>query len=568
LDKSTRAAIQERIWERNPEKYFADCLKIRDKVTGKMVPFQMNRAQREIQKAIDEQRRQKKPVRILVLKYRQGGISTHAAANLFHNCRFHPDVYMTVSLDLDSSEHIFGITDKFYFYLPKDEQKKLPTDASNRKEIKFSEPHGGRIVIETAGKSAAGHSYTLRGLHLTEVSRWPEGTDDARAGLLNSIPDTPDSIIIVESVANGMSGWFYDQWHAQDTSYEKIFVPWFWQDEYRAPLPMPREQYLARLTDDEKKLIARYELEPEQIEWRRLTIINKCDKDEEKFKEQYPSNAQEAFRTSGNAFFHVPTLEQIETSPATRGELRIVEDLAGREEIRFVPNPHGALRVWARPKPSSHYVLGSDVAEGIEIDGAPASDTRDNSSTDVLDRTTGEQVCQLHGKLTPDEFGKQNAILGRWYNNAFVGVESNAGYGLHVLETMKSENYHDHLLYRQQVMDESTRRPTTKLGWRTTKANRKTLMSNLDMALRAGEVLVNSSETLDELRSFVVKPDGRIEAGNGRKDDRVFSLAIAREMTVVAPPMTGRAELDVSVPRTVKYHQAKTLIEHYQQRAR
>lgn len=535
---------------------------MRDKVSGKMIPFRMNRAQREIQKAIDEQRRQKKPVRILVLKYRQGGISTHSAANLFHNCRFYPDVYMTVSLDLDSSEHIFGITDKFYFYLPKEEQRKLPTDASNRKEIKFSEPHGGRIVIETAGKSAAGHSYTLRGLHLTEVSRWPEGTDDARAGLLNSVPDTPDSIVIVESVANGMSGWFYDQWHAQDTQYAKIFVPWFWQDEYRAPLPFPREQYLARLTDEEKKLVARYELEPEQIEWRRLTIINKCDKDEDKFKEQYPSNAQEAFRSSGNTFFNMAALDEIETSAPARGELRVVKDLAEREEIRFVANPNGILRLWNKPKTSSHYVIGADVAAGIEIDGAPANDKNDYSSVDVIDRATGEQVCQLHARITPDELGRQLALLGRWYNNSFLGVERN-GYGMHVLETLRNdEHYAAHLIYRQQVMDEATRRPTSKVGWNTTKANRKTLMANLDMAVREKEILINSSDTVDEMRSFTVKNDGRIEAGPGRKDDRVFSLAIATGMLAAAPPMEGRA-MELDTPKVVKYHPAKSLIEHY-----
>lgn len=562
MGKSALSAIKEAVWRAKPEVYFEDCLKIRDKVTGKMVPFRMNRAQQKIQDAINKQRHQKKPVRILTLKYRQGGISTHSAANLFHNCRFYPDVYMTVSLDLDSSEHIFGITDKFYFYLPKEEQRKLPTDASNRKEIKFSEPHGGRIVIETAGKSAAGHSYTLRGLHLTEVSRWPEGTDDARAGLLNSVPDTPDSIVIVESVANGMSGWFYDQWHAQDTQYAKIFVPWFWQDEYRASLPFPADKYQAQLTDEEKQLIARYELSLEQVEWRRQTLINKCDKDEEKFKEQYPSNAQEAFRTSGNTFFHIPALDKIETSAPTRGELRVCEDLSGREEIRFVPNTNGILRLWARPKVSSHYVLGSDVAAGIEIDGAPANDKNDYSSVDVVDRATGEQVCQLHARITPDELGRQLALLGRWYNHAFIGVERN-GYGMHVLETLiNDEKYPSHLLYRQQVMDETTRRPTSKLGWNTTKANRKTLMSNLDMAVRENEVLISSADTIDEMRAFVVKPDGRIEAGNGRKDDRVFSLGIAVEMTASAPPMDGRA-LELATPKVVKWSPAKTLIEHY-----
>lgn len=560
-EKALLASMREAVWKAHPEQYFEDCLKVRDKVSGKMIPFKLNRAQREIQKAINEQRRQKKPIRILVLKYRQGGISTLAAANIFHNCRFHPDVYMTVSLDLDSSEHIFGITDKFYFYLPDHEKKKLPTDASNRKEIKFSEPHGGRIVIETAGKSAAGHSFTLRGLHLTEVSRWPEGTEDTRAGLLNSIPDTPESIVINESVANGMSGYFFTEWHKKESQYAKVFVPWFWQEEYRSGLPSPTDIYRANLTEEEKQMVARHGLELEQIEWRRLTITNKCDGDEEKFKEQYPSHATEAFRSSGNAFFNLQAVDKIEVSSPMRGDLRVTKDLSDREEIRFVANPHGLVALWDKPKASSKYVIGADVAAGIEIDGAPANDNHDYSSADVLDRNTGEQVAQLHGRITPDEMGRQLALLGRWYSNAFLGVESN-GYGLHVLETLRNdEHYPDYLLYKQQVVDETTRRATSKLGWHTTKSNRKTLMSNLDKSIRDGDVLVNSQDTVDELRSFIVKPDGRIEAGNGCKDDRVFSLAIAVEMLVSAPAMSRAT--DNSTPTVYHYEKHRNLIDRY-----
>ena len=526
----------EYIWRSRPETYFKECLQIQDKVSRAVIPFVLSRGQKLVQGSIDRQRRQGRPIRILLLKYRQGGYSTSSEANIFHTCRFYRGNYMVVSMDADSAEHIFSITDRFYHYLPASEKAAIPTVASNRKELKFAEPHGGRIIVETAGKKAAGHSFTLAGLHLSEVSRWPDDTEDARAGLLNSIPESPNTVIIVESVANGMSGWFYKEWHKPDSMYEKIFCPWFWQDDYKMTLPIPEAQYGAQLSDEERKIRTMYDLSLEQMEWRRFVIHNKHDDDIEKFKEQYPSTAAEAFRASGNQFFSHAALDSVIPVDPLVGEVKEWEDEAGVKNVTFLLNSRGKYRVWKKPTKNHEYVLAADVAEGIEIEGAPNDDRHDYSSADVLDRDTGEQVCQLHGRITPDEFGRMVALLGKYYNHAYVGVESNAGYGLHVLDEMKDAGYPEHLLYKQQTLDESTKRPTTKLGWRTTKANRKTLMSQLDMSLRRNEVIVNSEDTHTELKAFVTKPDGRIEHGAGHKDDRVFSLAIAYEMLGAAPP--------------------------------
>lgn len=551
------------VWKYKPTEYFADCLKIQDKVSRKIIPFAPNKGQLLIQQAIDKQRAQGKPIRIMVLKFRQGGYSTQAQANLFHACRFNGGIYMTVSLDADSSEHIFSITDRYHHYLPASEKHVLKAVASSRKELKFAEPHGGRLIIETAGKTAAGHSYTLAGLHLSEVSRWPENTDDARAGLLNSVSESPGTIIIVESVANGMTGWFCKEWYKPDSMYEKVFVPWFWQDDYKMELPMPADKYNAQLTDEEKKLISKHGLTLEQVEWRRFTLHNKCDDDINKFKEQYPSTASEAFITSGNAFFAQSWLDSIEPVEPIRGEVRKYEDAStGEVETSLLLNPKGMYRVWKKPQKNHEYVIAADVAEGIEIDGAPADDRHDYFSADVLDRDTGEQVCQLHGKITPDDAGRRLAVLGAWYNHAFIGVESNAGYGLHVINELTESEYPSHLIYRQQTLDEKTKRPTSKMGWRTTRANRKTLMSNLDMAGRRGEVFVYCAETRDELRSFVTKADGRIEHGSGCKDDRVFSLAIAYEMLGAAPPRQFKSSgVSVEGMPVIKYRPSVNLMK-------
>ena len=204
-------------------------------------------------------------------------------------------------------------------------------------------------------------------------------------------------------------------------------------------LPIREELYEAQLEDIEKRYIADHGWTLKQVEFRRWAIREKCNDDPEIFKEQYPATAREAFIASGNTFFHIPTLESIQTSEALKCNLRVNERLEGSNEILPIPNPRGLLSVWKRPQKGRQYVIGADVAEGIEIDGAPADDKHDYSSADVLDRGTGEVVATLHARITPDEFGRQLNLLARFYNQAFVGVENNGGYGGHVLVTMEAE---------------------------------------------------------------------------------------------------------------------------------
>lgn len=548
--KALTIEVIRRLWDTNPTGFFEDSLVIQPKV-GANVPFLLNKHQQRIQSAIDDQRRAGKPIRILILKPRQTGISTLSAANLFHDIRFGKGVGMVVSKDLDSAEHIFSIIQRFYHYLPESEREVLKTIASNRKELKFEEPHGGRIVVETAGKTSAGHSFTIRALLLSESSRWPEGCEDTRTGLLNAVPYAPDTMIINESVANGMSGWFYQQWHKADGDYEKIFLPWFEHDEYQKELPCPAALYSQSLEHDELRLVADFKLSLEQIEWRRWAIRNNCEGDLDRFKEQYPSTAREAFIASGSSFFHIPSLDEVQTSEPLRCDLRLFKNpTSGQEDLKPVPNPRGLLRIWNKPQAGHEYVMASDVAEGIEIDDAPAGDQRDYSVTDVLDRNTGEQVAQLHARITPDELGRQNFLLGRYYNFGYIGVESNGGYGAHVIDTMKNEGYPGHLIFRQQ----------DKWGFQTTKANKKSLLSNLDMAIRRKEIVLNSEDTLGELRAFVTKPDGKLQAGSGHKDDRVMALGIANYLLAVAPAMDLYGNQDrQSGPRPTSYKPMRSI---------
>ena len=73
------------------------------------------------------------------------------------------------------------------------------------------------------------------------------------------------------------------------------------------------------------------------------------------------------------------------------------------ESQTLIEKEDGCLRVWEAPQSNKRYVIGADVAEGL--------DKGDFSCADVLDED-GDQVAQWHGKIAPDHFGDLLVCLG------------------------------------------------------------------------------------------------------------------------------------------------------------
>ncbi len=144
------------------------------------------------------------------------------------------------------------------------------------------------------------HSYCiLQGAtHNSEVAYWPNA-DRHIAGVLQAIPNAPGTEIILESTSAGPDGVFYEMWQAAvagKSNYIPIFIPWFWQDEYREPVP----EVFTR-TEEEDVVARAYGLDDEQLQWRRGKIVE-CGS-EINFKREYPFTAEEAFALGPDTFF-------------------------------------------------------------------------------------------------------------------------------------------------------------------------------------------------------------------------------------------------------------------------
>jgi hypothetical protein len=119
------------------------------------------------------------------------------------------------------------------------------------------------------------------------------------AGIFQIVPDLPGTEIIRESTGNGMNGFYKAVREAlkPESEWIVIFVPWFWQTEYRKPV-----RHGFKPTDMELELVATYGLDFEQLQWRRDKIEEL--KSERLFKQEYPNTLTEAFQAPGSCFYN------------------------------------------------------------------------------------------------------------------------------------------------------------------------------------------------------------------------------------------------------------------------
>lgn len=290
-------AIRQRLKSDFPH-YAAKCLRIRAK-SGAIVPLVLNRAQAYLHERLEAQRETTGKVRALVLKGRQQGISTYIGGRFYwRSTHARGKRVFILTHEQDATNNLFGMVERYHEHCPA--LVKPVTGAANAKELYFSRLESG-YAVGTAGTKAVGRSQTIQLFHGSEVAFWPNATTHF-AGVVQAIPDLPGTEIILESTANGIGGEFHERWQraeAGEGDYEAIFIPWYWQDEYRREVPPGFV-----LDEEEQEYAAAHGLDLGQMAWRRAKIAEL--KDPLLFRQEYPATAAEAFQLTGHDSFIRP----------------------------------------------------------------------------------------------------------------------------------------------------------------------------------------------------------------------------------------------------------------------
>lgn len=413
----------------------------------------------------------------IVLKARQIGFSTLAAAYAFWLCYFWNDRFVVMLSRTEREAAKLLAKSKYgYKYLPTWMHERGPRQVGQNL-LKLAFENDSSIESLPSGNDPArGES-----VYLVIVDEWAFLPDPEEAwASIEPIADVGGRVIGL-STANGSGNFFHSMWVGSQTGanhFQGIFFPWSAGDR-----------------DDNW-----YEIKQRQMpDWQ--------------LHQEYPRSAEEAFIKSGNPVFDIDALMRIIPSRPTRGYLWVLQ----KKQAEFRETDDGEMAVWKMPEAGSVYVLGADVAEGLGHG--------DFSVAQVIEARTLDVVANWHGRIAPDLFGELIAEIGWWYNGCLVGVENN-NHGLTTLKALQNYGYHN--LFRQRRI--SGRRPVEQdiLGWRTTAATKPLAIDELAAAVRDAELGLLDERTVAELKTYVRDDKGKTHGSP--HDDRVMSLAIGYQM--------------------------------------
>jgi len=526
--------------QNNPLFFIESLLYIKNK-KRKVVPFELNTAQLKIYKQVEKLRNENKPVRIYVLKSRQTGVSTLTQGLIFQDTTVHDNVNsMIIAHDRESTGHLYKMSQLFYSKLDGDIYKPM-VRRENKYELLFENPNSklrdskpglnSLIRVDTANNLQAGRAFTIQNLHCSEIAFW-EKPEEVMTGLMQSVPEIPESMIIIETTANGVGNYSHSLWKSAEkgeNDFIPIFIAWFEDDDCRLTPPKDFKpyDYEHEVFGNEQKIKEIFSLDDEQVYWRRYTIKNKLNGDINKFHQEYPSTPDEAFLVSGSNVFdrflitkYYQNIEAREIKPRI-GELD--------EKFKFTPSGRGEFRIWKEPEVGNRYAIGVDVAEGLS--------GGDYSCAEVFDKKNYEQVAEWHGKIPPDKFAGKLKLLAKYYNEAMVVVESN-NQGLVTLTYLRPIWYR--IYYRREV-DKRDNKITRQMGFRTTGKSKPVLLGDFNKLFREEELILNSIELLGEMASYVEDEGGRTHPAKSSKtkiqktktydssyfDDRIIASCLA-----------------------------------------
>ncbi len=415
-----------------------------------------------------------------------------------------------------------------------------PHEKFNSKRELFFDRLNSSWRVDTASKDV-GRSTTPNFVHYSEVAFF----ECALSDLQKSVGEarTSEAFEIYETTANGFNEakalWDSGTCH-------NLFYEWWRTSEYR-----DEDLSHISLTESDGWLADRVAflrergLAEEQISWYCRKYASYLDKSS--IKQEYPCSPDEAFISTGASIFDVEKvthqLMRCEgRAPVKRGvfehrrvmtPIRAVDGSTDAEwelrDIAFSERKDGMIAIHEEP-------LVKRDAHGNVTSRAPYSIGGDTSGLGT-DYFTAKVICNLDGRtvatlrvqrIDEDLYAEQIYCLGKYYNDAIIGIEIN--YSRQPMRVLQRKYRYPNLYYRERV-DGLSDTVERVCGFETTVKTKHIILEDLVQIMREDPTLEVDPDTLREMLTFVKKDNGKKEAVEGMHDDLVMALAIAHHVS-------------------------------------
>jgi hypothetical protein len=354
--------------------------------------------------------------------------------------------------------------------------------------------HSDIVPMTSAGSS--GHGSSVRDVMLDEAGHIEELLD-IRAAIEPSAGSEGDVGLI--STAHGRSNpdtgegnEFHRVWVDEESGYDRIFLP--------------------------------FSLHPDRDDWwydhaeevRSLPIWKR--------QEQFPRKWQEAFALSDRVFFDEDSLqwylEHVE-QPLYRFHFRMDE----YRQAKAVKKREGRMKMYREPIAGREYAIMGDPASGHG---------RDSSAAYVLDLQTAEICVEYKAKVGEDEFARDLYWLGKWFNTALIGVETQGGNGTATVISLRdgAEARPPYpKLYRHRNEANRDHPSSAMFGMPMDPKNRNLVVNQIEKWIRDRSLPYVTDDLHYEMTEFVEHDRGTSpRARDGSHDDLVMACAGALDL--------------------------------------
>jgi hypothetical protein len=183
--------------------------------------------------------------------------------------------------------------------------------------------------------------------------------------------------------------------------------------------------------------------------------------------------------------------------------------------------------MWKNVDYSHTYMVIVDTAQGT---------SDDNHSIQVIDLLTFEQVAEYKGKIDFKDLPQLSISIAAEWNNALL-IAENTGIGWSTANSIAHSYYPQEKIYKKlkgnndynlnldQYSNKFNDSNNFEIGFSMNTASRPLIISTLISSIQTNSLIIRSSRTLGELRTFIYL-NGKPQAAQGTHDDCIMPLGI------------------------------------------
>ncbi len=435
----------------------ASCVRIKDKAGGAAIPFILNYPQRQLVALFDRLRSDGKPVHVIMLKARQWGGSTCVQfymvwLQLFHQTGLNSILIAHNRTCAESiKERLHDAFLQHPSWWPGDKFPASPKSGSRLFNCLMKD-RNCKTFVASAECPDACRGIDLSLIHCSEVAFWNDSTRTSPESVVKAafagVIDSPDSMIILESTANGRNNYFFREYRDASggvSRFTPFFMPWFKSPLYSREIDDPHA-FVSSLLRNRKKIASAPRTPSGAYLWKLWemgasleAIAWYVDKRREfrlsrQMSDEFPSSPDEAFRVTERSLISRSLLRKMEKQchPAkVAGEILkspvpVFDPYQNPAKgplanLVFSDSGSGHLRIWeqrALPEFGHHY------ADRYLVVAVLGVSPRECHAVTVFDRLTGSpgihfkvvaQCCRASGI---NEFAWDAARVAGYYDNA------------------------------------------------------------------------------------------------------------------------------------------------------